>query len=110
MLIHHAHIKPYRTCMHAFSRSWHAFTLFNLGLLDIYGFEILLHNSIDQLFINYVNEKLQQLFIEKVLSNVQQVWYSILNDASIQYTCLRLCTSAATAVQHCAVTQYYATA
>jgi len=43
-----------------------------LGLLDIYGFEILSQNGFEQLCINYCNEKLQQLFIELTLKAEQE--------------------------------------
>uniref|UniRef100_UPI0037E9110A unconventional myosin-Ic-like isoform X2 n=1 Tax=Semicossyphus pulcher TaxID=241346 RepID=UPI0037E9110A len=43
-----------------------------IGLLDIYGFEVLLHNSFEQFCINYCNEKLQQLFIELTLRSEQE--------------------------------------
>ena len=43
-----------------------------LGILDIYGFEIFQKNGFEQFCINYVNEKLQQIFIELTLK-VEQV-------------------------------------
>ena len=42
-----------------------------MGILDIYGFEIFENNSFEQLCINYVNEKLQQVFIELTLKSEQ---------------------------------------
>jgi len=43
-----------------------------MGLLDIYGFEILATNGFEQICINYCNEKLQQLFIELTLKSEQE--------------------------------------
>jgi len=43
----------------------------NIGILDIYGFEIFNKNGFEQFCINYVNEKLQQIFIELTLKAEQ---------------------------------------
>ncbi|XP_054859456.1 unconventional myosin-Ia-like isoform X4 [Eublepharis macularius] len=43
-----------------------------MGVLDIYGFEILQNNSFEQFIINYCNEKLQQIFILLTLKEEQE--------------------------------------
>ncbi|CEP63576.1 myosin family protein LALA0_S08e05754g [Lachancea lanzarotensis] len=44
----------------------------SIGILDIYGFEIFDFNSFEQICINYVNEKLQQIFIQLTLKSEQE--------------------------------------
>ncbi|XP_022075982.1 myosin IEb [Acanthochromis polyacanthus] len=44
----------------------------NIGVLDIYGFEIFQKNGFEQFCINFVNEKLQQIFIELTLKAEQE--------------------------------------
>ncbi|KAL0491036.1 myosin I heavy chain [Acrasis kona] len=43
-----------------------------ISVLDIYGFEIFDKNGFEQFCINYVNEKLQQIFIELTLKSEQE--------------------------------------
>ncbi|CAD7970485.1 unnamed protein product [Amoebophrya sp. A25] len=47
----------------------------HIGILDIYGFECLQVNSFEQVCINLANERLQQFFVEKVLT-AEQVLYA----------------------------------
>lgn len=44
----------------------------SVGILDIYGFEIFDNNGFEQFCINFVNEKLQQIFIELTLKAEQE--------------------------------------
>ena len=46
--------------------------ILSIGILDIYGFEVFENNGFEQLCINYVNEKLQQIFIELTLFAEQE--------------------------------------
>jgi myosin heavy subunit len=49
----------------------HAPAPLSIGVLDIFGFEALETNSVEQLLINYANERLQSLFTQQVLAAEQ---------------------------------------
>lgn len=55
----------------------------SIGILDIYGFEIFEKNGFEQFCINFVNEKLQQIFIELTLK-AEQVRFFFLNSTRLQ--------------------------
>uniref|UniRef100_A0A914ICE4 Uncharacterized protein n=1 Tax=Globodera rostochiensis TaxID=31243 RepID=A0A914ICE4_GLORO len=48
----------------------------SVGVLDIYGFEVFERNGFEQFCINFVNEKLQQIFIELTLKAEQDEYQS----------------------------------
>lgn len=43
------------------------------GILDVYGFEVFAVNSLEQLCINYANERLQLAFTQSFLHTEQKV-------------------------------------
>ncbi|KAG7483744.1 hypothetical protein MATL_G00041590 [Megalops atlanticus] len=47
-----------------------------IGVLDVYGFECFLLNNLEQLCINYANEKLQQHFVAHYLKAQQEEYVS----------------------------------
>ena len=62
-------------------------SLLTLGILDIYGFEIFQKNGFEQFCINFVNEKLQQIFIELTLKAEQVgIWPLAMCDLLTSFT------------------------
>ncbi|XP_050532975.1 unconventional myosin IC [Daktulosphaira vitifoliae] len=48
----------------------------SIGILDIYGFEILQNNGFEQFCINYCNEKMQKFFVDMTLKAEQEEYLS----------------------------------
>mmetsp|Transcript_22742 Transcript_22742/g.26722 ORF Transcript_22742/g.26722 Transcript_22742/m.26722 type:complete len:1455 (-) Transcript_22742:383-4747(-) len=46
----------------------------SIAILDIYGFEVMENNSLEQLLINLANENLQQIFNDRVLLSEQEMY------------------------------------
>merc|ERR550534_194145 len=58
-----------------------------IGILDIFGFEIFKVNSLEQLMINFTNEKLQQLFNFRVFKEEERIYKSeSIQFGNIDYT------------------------
>lgn len=57
------------------------------GILDVYGFEVFERNSLEQLCINYANERLQLAFVQSYLHAEQQVSRLPGYVASVYNTC-----------------------
>ena len=47
-----------------------------MGMLDIFGFEVFEHNSLEQLLINITNEHLQKHFIDIIFENETKLYKS----------------------------------
>ncbi|KAK3762270.1 hypothetical protein RRG08_005535 [Elysia crispata] len=67
----------------------------NIGLLDIYGFESFEENSLEQLCINYANERLQQHYVMHFLHDLQMEYESEgIAWKCVPYTDNKLCVDA----------------
>ncbi len=49
----------------------------SIAILDIYGFEVMQNNSLEQLLINLANENLQQVFNERVLLHEKMIYGTV---------------------------------
>jgi myosin heavy subunit len=59
-----------------------------VGILDIFGFEVLGVNSLEQLCINYTNECLQQLFYQHVFDREQALYAGENHCVLFLFSCL----------------------
>jgi alpha-tubulin suppressor-like RCC1 family protein len=55
-------------------KSFDESSFLTIGILDIFGFEIFKSNSLEQLFINFANERLQGLYIDYIFKNEKRIF------------------------------------
>lgn len=68
-----------------FPKSFEETNYLTIGILDIFGFEIFKVNSLEQLFINFANERLQGLYIDYIFKNECKIF---VDEGLGQYTSL----------------------